>query len=170
MSRPVGIPELLQDGEWKGQELLRGLVTHSLARGERPRLRARGVAWTRASGLPVTRPSPPRLLQLQHHPAGCQQAPPLVLTPCDGALLVSGLQKELGLAPGPLLPPHFLQAGGSPVAAAAQLLDAHLHIGAAAPLPAASLPASLVAAGLPQADCDMEDLTSGQRGMFVLVQ
>ncbi|XP_029794702.1 serine/threonine-protein kinase SIK1 [Suricata suricatta] len=117
-----------------------------------------------------------RLLQLQHHPAGCQQAPPplaapLALAPCAGALLVSGLQKELGLARGPLLPPHFLQAGGSPVAAAAQLLDAHLHIGSgAAPLPATALPTSFVAAGLPQADCEMEELTSGQRGTIVLVQ
>ena len=128
----------------------------------------------------LTRPLPPsRLLQLQHHPAGppgCQQAPqpppaPLVLAPCDGTLLVSGLQKELGLAPGPLLPPHFLQAGGSPVAAAAQLLDTHLHIGSAtAPLPAATLPPSFVAAGLPQADCEIEDLTSGRLGTFVLVQ
>ncbi|XP_042812582.1 serine/threonine-protein kinase SIK1 [Panthera tigris] len=120
-----------------------------------------------------------RLLQLQHHPAGppgCQQGPqpppaPLVLAPCDGTLLVSGLQKGLGLAPGPLLPPHFLQAGGSPVAAAAQLLDTHLHIGSAtAPLPAATLPPSFVAAGLPQADCEIEDLTSGRLGTFVLVQ
>ncbi|XP_057162680.1 serine/threonine-protein kinase SIK1 isoform X2 [Ursus arctos] len=120
-----------------------------------------------------------RLLQLQHHPAGppsCQQAPqlppaPLVLAPCDGALLVSGLQKELGLGPGPLLPPHLLQAGGSPVASAAQLLDTHLHIShATAPYPAATLPPSFVAAGLPQADCEMEDLTAGQLGTFVLVQ
>lgn len=122
---------------------------------------------------------PSRLLQLQHHPAGppsCQQAPqlppaPLVLAPCDGALLVSGLQKELGLGPGPLLPPHLLQAGGSPVASAAQLLDTHLHIShATAPYPAATLPPSFVAAGLPQADCEMEDLTAGQLGTFVLVQ
>ncbi|XP_034510887.1 serine/threonine-protein kinase SIK1 isoform X2 [Ailuropoda melanoleuca] len=120
-----------------------------------------------------------RLLQLQHHPAGlpsCQQAPqlppaPLVLAPCDGALLVSGLQKELGLGPSPLLPPHLLQAGGSPVASAAQLLDTHLHIShATAPHPAATLPPSFVAAGLPQADCEMEDLTAGQLGTFVLVQ
>nr|XP_025719339.1 serine/threonine-protein kinase SIK1 isoform X2 [Callorhinus ursinus] len=120
-----------------------------------------------------------RLLQLQHHPAGppsCPQAPqlppaPLVLTPCDGALLVSGLQKELGLGPGPLLPPHLLQAGGSPVASAAQLLDTHLHIShATAPHPAATLPPSFVGAGLPQADCELEDLTAGQLGTFVLVQ
>ncbi|XP_027982352.1 serine/threonine-protein kinase SIK1 isoform X2 [Eumetopias jubatus] len=120
-----------------------------------------------------------RLLQLQHHPAGppsCPQAPqlppaPLVLTPCDGALLVSGLQKELGLRPGPLLPPHLLQAGGSPVASAAQLLDTHLHIShATAPHPAATLPPSFVGAGLPQADCELEDLTAGQLGTFVLVQ
>ncbi|XP_044769249.1 serine/threonine-protein kinase SIK1 isoform X1 [Neomonachus schauinslandi] len=120
-----------------------------------------------------------RLLQLQHHPAGppsCPQAPqlppaPLVLAPCDGALLVSGLQKELGLGPGPLLPPHLLQAGGSPVASAAQLLDTHLHIShATAPHPAATLPPSFVGVGLPQADCELEDLTAGQLGTFVLVQ
>nr|XP_012419996.1 PREDICTED: serine/threonine-protein kinase SIK1 [Odobenus rosmarus divergens] len=120
-----------------------------------------------------------RLLQLQHHPAGppsCPQGPQLppallVLTPCDGALLVSGLQKELGLGPGPLLPPHLLQAGGSPVASAAQLLDTHLHIShATTPHPAATLPPSFVGAGLPQADCELEDLTAGQLGTFVLVQ
>ncbi|EPY88119.1 serine/threonine-protein kinase SIK1 [Camelus ferus] len=63
-----------------------------------------------------------RLLQLQHHTVAlpsCPQAPqpppsPLVLAPRDGGLLVSGLQKELGLGPGPLLPPHLLQAGVSP--------------------------------------------------------
>ncbi|XP_057553602.1 serine/threonine-protein kinase SIK1 [Hippopotamus amphibius kiboko] len=128
-----------------------------------------------------------RLLQLQHHPAAppaCQLAPqpgpaPLVLGPCDGALLVSGLQKELGLGPGPSLPPHLLQAGVSPVASAAQLLDAHLHIGgSAAPGPAtlapqprfAVLPPGLEPMGLPQGDCEMEDLTSGPLGTFVLVQ
>ncbi|XP_032212150.1 serine/threonine-protein kinase SIK1 isoform X2 [Mustela erminea] len=120
-----------------------------------------------------------RLLQLQHHLAGppsCPPAPqlppaPLVLAPCDGALLVSGLQKELGLGPGPLLPAHLLQAGGSPVASAAQLLDTHLHISRApAPHPAATLPPGFVATGLPQADCEMEDLTAGPRGTFVLVQ
>ena len=50
---------------------------------------------------------PARLLQLQHHtmaPAGCQPAP-LVLAPCDGALHMSGLQKDLGLGPSPLPPP-----------------------------------------------------------------
>ncbi|XP_047575090.1 serine/threonine-protein kinase SIK1 isoform X2 [Lutra lutra] len=120
-----------------------------------------------------------RLLQLQHHLAGppsCPPAPqlppaPLVLAPCDGALLVSGLQKELGLGPGPLLPAHLLQAGGSPVASAARLLDTHLHISRApAPHPTATLPPGFVATGLPQADCEMEDLTSGPRGTFVLVQ
>lgn len=130
---------------------------------------------------------PSRLLQLQHHPAAppsCQQAPqlppvPLVLAPCDSALLVSGLQKELGLGPGPLLPPHLLQAGVSPVASAAHLLDTHLHISTAtAPLPAATplqphfamLPSGFDPMGLPQGDCEMEDLTSGQLGTFVLVQ
>jgi len=120
-----------------------------------------------------------RLLRLHHHPAGppsCPQAPqlppaPLVLAPCDGALLVSGLQKELGLGPGPLLPPHLLQAGSSPVASAAQLLDTHLHIShATAPHPAATLPPSFVGVGLPQADCELEDLAAGQLGTFVLVQ
>ncbi|XP_046507610.1 serine/threonine-protein kinase SIK1 [Equus quagga] len=122
-----------------------------------------------------------RLLQLQHHPAApptCQQAP-LVLAPCDGALLVSGLQRGLGLGPGTLLPPHLLQAGASPVASAAQLLDAHLHISpTSAPLPAATplqppfamLPPRFDPTGLPQGDCEMEDLTSGQLGTFVLVQ
>ncbi|XP_036300844.1 serine/threonine-protein kinase SIK1 isoform X2 [Pipistrellus kuhlii] len=128
-----------------------------------------------------------RLLQLQHHPAAppsCQQAPqlppvPLVLAPCDSALLVSGLQKELGLGPGLLLPPHLLQAGVSPVSSAAHLLDTHLHISTAtAPLPAAAplqphfamLPPGFDPMGLPQGDCEMEDLTSGQLGTFVLVQ
>lgn len=131
---------------------------------------------------------PSRLLQLQHHPAAppsCQQAPqlppvPLVLAPCDSALLVSGLQKELGLGPGLLLPPHLLQAGVSPVSSAAHLLDTHLHISTAtAPLPAAAaplqphfamLPPGFDPMGLPQGDCEMEDLTSGQLGTFVLVQ
>lgn len=128
-----------------------------------------------------------RLLQLQHHPAappGCQLAAqpppaPLVLAPCDGALLVSGLRKELGLGPGLLLPPPLLQAGGSHVASAAQLLDAHLRISSStAPGPAAVAPQpcfatlspSLEPAGLPQGDCEMEDLTSGPPGTFVLVQ
>ncbi|XP_037380775.1 serine/threonine-protein kinase SIK1 [Talpa occidentalis] len=128
-----------------------------------------------------------RLLQLQHHPStlpGCQPAP-LALVPADGArapslpstLLVSGLQK--GLGPGPLPPPPVLQAGVSPVASAAQLLDAHLRISPrAAPLPAApALPPhfamlrpGLEPAGLPQGDCEMEDLTASRRGTFVLVQ
>nr|XP_025148199.1 serine/threonine-protein kinase SIK1 isoform X2 [Bubalus bubalis] len=122
-----------------------------------------------------------RLLQLQHHttaPAGCQPAP-LVLAPCDGALHMSGLQKDLGLGPSPLPPPHLLQAGVSPVASAAQLLDAHLRIsGSTAPSPAAAapqprfsmLPVSLEPTGLPHGDCEMEDLTSGPLGTFVLVQ
>lgn len=131
--------------------------------------------------------SPSRLLQLQHHPAGllsCPQAPqpppaPLVLAPCDSALLVSGLQKELGLAPCPLLPPHIVQAGVSPIASAAQLLDAHLRISTASvPLPAttplqphfAMLPPGFNPMGLPPGDCEMEDLTAGQLGTFVLVQ
>lgn len=130
----------------------------------------------------VTAPLPvplfSRLLQLQHHsatPAGCPQGPqpspvpvPYVLTPCDG-LLMSGI---------PLLPAPLLQAGMSPVASAAQLLDAHLHISAGpVALPAGPLPQCLTRlapscdpAGLPQGDCEMEDLTSGQRGTFVLVQ
>ncbi|XP_028342626.1 serine/threonine-protein kinase SIK1 isoform X2 [Physeter macrocephalus] len=128
-----------------------------------------------------------RLLQLQHHPAAPPGCPPaaqpapaaLVLAPCDGALLVSGLQTELGLGPGPLPPPPLLQAGGSPVASAAQLLDAHLRIsGSAAPGPAAAAPQprfatlspSLAPAGLPQGDCEMEDLTAGPLGTCVLVQ
>uniref|UniRef100_A0A8C5P4L6 non-specific serine/threonine protein kinase n=1 Tax=Jaculus jaculus TaxID=51337 RepID=A0A8C5P4L6_JACJA len=116
-----------------------------------------------------------RLLQLQHHPTpppSCQQAPqtpptPYVLTTCDS--LLSGL---------PLLPAPLLQATVSPVASAAQLLDAHLHISAGPmALPARPLPQCLTRlapgcdpAGLPQGDCEMEDLTSGQRGTFVLVQ
>lgn len=122
-----------------------------------------------------------RLLQLQHHttaPASCQPAPS-ALAPCDGALLMSGLQKEVGLGPSPLLPPHVLQAGGSPVASAAQLLDAHLRISSStAPSPAeagpqprfAVLPVSLEPTGLPRGDCEMEDLSSGPLGTFVLVQ
>uniref|UniRef100_A0A8C6DPE2 non-specific serine/threonine protein kinase n=1 Tax=Moschus moschiferus TaxID=68415 RepID=A0A8C6DPE2_MOSMO len=122
-----------------------------------------------------------RLLQLQHHttaPASCQPAP-LVLAPCDGTLHMSGLQKELGLGPSPLPPPHLLQAGISPVASAAQLLDAHLRIsGSTAPSPSAvgpqphfaMLPVSLEPTGLPHGDCEMEDLTSGPLGTFVLVQ
>lgn len=129
----------------------------------------------------------PRLLQLQHHPAAppshsqAAQPPPapLLLAPCDGALLVSGLQKELGLGPCPLLPPRLLQAGVSPVASAAQLLGTHLRIStASAPLPAATalqphfamLPLGFDPMGLPQGDCEREDLTSGQLGTFVLVQ
>ena len=92
---------------------------------------------------------------------------------------MSGLQKEVGLGPSPLLPPHVLQAGGSPVASAAQLLDAHLRISSStAPSPAeagpqprfAVLPVSLEPTGLPRGDCEMEDLSSGPLGTFVLVQ
>ncbi|XP_045396708.1 serine/threonine-protein kinase SIK1 [Lemur catta] len=122
-----------------------------------------------------------RLLQLQHHPAApppCQQAPQAyTLDPCDGpraaplpsALLAAGL---------PLLPPPLLQASVSPVASAARLLDAHLHISAGpAALPAAPPPPRLAMlapgcdpTGLPRGDCEMEDLTSCQLGTFVLVQ
>ncbi|KAM5281281.1 serine/threonine-protein kinase SIK1 [Ctenodactylus gundi] len=116
-----------------------------------------------------------RLLQLQHHPAippNCSQAPlpptPYVMAPCDG-LLVPGLS---------LLPTPPLQTGASPVASATQLLDTHLHISAGpAALPARPLPPCLTGlaqgcdpVGLPLGDCEMEDLTSGQRGTFVLVQ
>ncbi|ELV10329.1 Serine/threonine-protein kinase SIK1 [Tupaia chinensis] len=117
-----------------------------------------------------------RLLQLQHHPAttpSCQLAPPpppapLVFPACDG-LLTSGL---------PLLPAPLLQAGISPVVSAARLLDTHLHISASpAALPTTSLPPRLTLlapgcdpVGLPLGDCEMEDLTSGQLGTFVLVQ
>lgn len=117
-----------------------------------------------------------RLLQLQHHSLtssggqpGAQPCPvPCMLTPCDG-LLMSGI---------PLLPAPLLQAGMSPVASAAQLLDTHLHISAGpVALPTGPLPQCLTRlapscdpAGLPQGDCEMEDLTSGQRGTFVLVQ
>ncbi|KAK2499521.1 hypothetical protein MC885_003722 [Smutsia gigantea] len=127
-----------------------------------------------------------RLLQLQHHPAAlpsCPQAPqlpvaPLVLAPCSGALLMSGLQKELGLEPGPLLPPH-LQAGLSPVASAAQLLDTHLRISAATAAPSAPAAPQPHSAMLPpgfgplrplQGDCEVEDLAPSQLGTFVLVQ
>lgn len=66
----------------------------------------------------------------------------------------------------------------SPVASAAHLLDTHLHISASpVALPTGPLPQCLTRlspgcdpAGLPQGDCEMEDLTSGQRGTFVLVQ
>lgn len=127
-----------------------------------------------------------RLLQLQHHPVAPpsgqqapqqapqlapQQAPqlapaPYALTPADG-LLLSGL---------PLLPSRLLPAV-SPVASAARLLDVHLCIGAGpSALPAACPPllARLAPAceplGLPQGDCEMEDLTSGPLGTCVLVQ
>lgn len=57
------------------------------------------------------------------------------------------------------------------MASAAQLLDTHLHIShAPVPHPAATLPPGFVGAGLPQADCEMEDLTAGPLGTFVLVQ
>ncbi|XP_023373893.1 serine/threonine-protein kinase SIK1 [Otolemur garnettii] len=122
-----------------------------------------------------------RLLQLQHHPAAlhtCQQAPqPYMLGPCDGsgatplpsALLTAGL---------PLLPPPLLQASISPVASAARLLDTHLHISARpTALPTMPPPPHLAMlapgydpTGLPQGDCEMEDLTSCQLGTFVLVQ
>ncbi|XP_008069168.1 serine/threonine-protein kinase SIK1 [Carlito syrichta] len=122
-----------------------------------------------------------RLLQLQHHSPSCQQSPqpalaPYVLTPCNDsgatplprALLVSGL---------PLLPCPLLQAGVSPVSSAARLLDAHLHIGTGpATLPSLSPPRLAMLApscdppGLPQGDCEMEDLTSCALGTFVLVQ
>ncbi|KAG8507174.1 putative serine/threonine-protein kinase SIK1B, partial [Galemys pyrenaicus] len=128
-----------------------------------------------------------RLLQLQHHPAahpGCPPAPP-ALAPAAGvrapslpsALLVSGLQK--GPGPGPLPPPPFLQVCVSPVASAAQLLDTHLRVSPrSTPLPAApALPPraavlhpGLEPAGLPQGDCEMEDLSPGPLGTFVLVQ
>ncbi|KAM4888318.1 serine/threonine-protein kinase SIK1 isoform 1-T2 [Thomomys bottae] len=117
-----------------------------------------------------------RLLQLQHHPAAAssgqqalQQTPaPCVLAPCD-SLLVTGL---------PLLPAPLLQAGVSPVASAARLLDVHLHISSdQVPLPARPLPQCLAGlapgcdpTALPQGDCEMEDLTSSPRGTFVLVQ
>lgn len=182
--------------------IAQGLLTHSIAPSEQlqpaapwggPSLGGRGNpgclnlargGWCGRNGRRAGSdlfPVSPRLLQLQHHPAApptCQQAP-LVLAPCDGALLVSGLQRGLGLGPGTLLPPHLLQAGASPVASAAQLLDAHLHISpTSAPLPAATplqppfamLPPRFDPTGLPQGDCEMEDLTSGQLGTFVLVQ
>ncbi|XP_003464014.1 serine/threonine-protein kinase SIK1 [Cavia porcellus] len=119
-----------------------------------------------------------RLLQLQHHPGSppsCPQAPqpppapaPYVLAPCDG-LLVSGL---------PLLPAPLLHSGTSPVTSTAQLLDTQLHISSS---PATLLPGALAPcfarlapgcdpSGRLQGDCEMEDLTSGQRGTFVLVQ
>ncbi|XP_006870876.1 PREDICTED: serine/threonine-protein kinase SIK1 [Chrysochloris asiatica] len=136
-----------------------------------------------------------RLLQLQHHPTAqpsCPQAPPLpqapyVLAPGDSTsvspisstLLVSGFQKELVLGPSPLLPSHLFPATASPMASTAQLLDTHLHISsAAAPLvPAATpqprfavLPPGFEPSGLAQGDCEMDDLTTGQLGTFVLVQ
>ncbi|KAM6162544.1 serine/threonine-protein kinase SIK1 [Erethizon dorsatum] len=119
-----------------------------------------------------------RLLQLQHHPVtppSCPQAPqpppapaPYVVAPCDG-LFMSGL---------PLLPAPLLQTGASPVTSAAQLLDTHLHISASpTTLPTGALAPCFARlapgcdpAGRLQGDCEMEDLTSGQRGTFVLVQ
>ncbi|XP_004631832.1 serine/threonine-protein kinase SIK1 [Octodon degus] len=119
-----------------------------------------------------------RLLQLQHHPdatPSCPQAPqpppaptPYVLAPCD-SLLMSGL---------PLLPAPFLQTSASPVTSAAQLLDTHLHISTSpASLPSGALvpcftrlaPGCDPTGRLP-GDCEMEDLTAGPRGTFVLVQ
>ncbi|XP_062949002.1 serine/threonine-protein kinase SIK1 [Cynocephalus volans] len=122
-----------------------------------------------------------RLLQLQHHPASpprCPHAPqqslaPYLLATCNGsgatplpsALLMSGL---------PLLPPPHLQASVSPVASAARLLDTHLHISTSPtvpPLPClATLAPGCDPTGLLQGDCEMEDLTSGLLGTFVLVQ
>uniref|UniRef100_A0A8C3YUH3 non-specific serine/threonine protein kinase n=1 Tax=Catagonus wagneri TaxID=51154 RepID=A0A8C3YUH3_9CETA len=153
-----------------------------------PPPRAQAPAPSQGCAAPTPGPEAPLgLLQLQHHaaaPPSCQHTPPpppapLVLAPCDSALLVSGLQEELGLGPCPLLPPHLLQAGVSPVASAAQLLDAHLRISSPpGPAPAAATaqpcfavrPPSFEPTGLPQGDCEMEDLTSGTRGTFVLVQ
>lgn len=198
MSRLVGISAAAKARRRMEMSGIAQGISHA-QRGEQlqPEARRRGAPGARAPGraaglagqlsgqggrdpVPLPTPScPSRLLQLQHHLAGppsCPPAPqlppaPLVLAPCDGALLVSGLQKELGLGPGPLLPAHLLHAGGSPVASAAQLLDTHLHISRApAPHPAATLPPGFVATGLPPADCEMEDLTAGPRGTFVLVQ
>ncbi|XP_076975128.1 serine/threonine-protein kinase SIK1-like isoform X2 [Tamandua tetradactyla] len=115
-----------------------------------------------------------RLLQPQHHPA----APP-VLTPqgdpgappLSSALLMSG--------PSALLSPPLLPASASPVASAAQLLGTHLRLGGhVLPLPTtlpplpplAVLSPSFQPMGLPQGDCEMEDLSACPRGTFVLVQ
>ncbi|XP_004696960.1 serine/threonine-protein kinase SIK1 [Echinops telfairi] len=139
-----------------------------------------------------------RLLQLQHHPVAvpqpsCPQAPPpppppspYVLPTCDStasplssSILVPGLQKGLVLGPSPLLPAHLFPAAATPMASTAQLLDAHLRISSAtAPLvPAAPpqphlavLPPGFEPTGLAQGDCEMEDLSVGQLGTFVLVQ
>uniref|UniRef100_A0A8C2UX91 non-specific serine/threonine protein kinase n=1 Tax=Chinchilla lanigera TaxID=34839 RepID=A0A8C2UX91_CHILA len=127
-----------------------------------------------------------RLLQLQHHPdaaPSCPLAPqppstptpapapapaPYMLAPCD-SLFMSGL---------PLLPAPNLQTGASPVVSAAQLLDTHLHISTSpTTLPSRALAPCFARlapgcdpAGRLQGDCEMEDLTSGPRGTFVLVQ
>ncbi|XP_055975203.1 serine/threonine-protein kinase SIK1 [Sorex fumeus] len=112
-----------------------------------------------------------RLLQLQHHPTSapsCQQSPPSPPTALPSTLPAPGLPEELG----PRLPAPLLPAGLSPVVSAAQLLDAHLHIGgptSSAP-PAAVAPSFEPVAGLRPGDCDMEALSPGRRGAFVLVQ
>ncbi|XP_075398364.1 serine/threonine-protein kinase SIK1 isoform X2 [Tenrec ecaudatus] len=140
-----------------------------------------------------------RLLQLQHHPVAmaqpsCPQAPPppplppapYVLPACDStastlssSILVPGLQNGLVLGPSPLLPAHLFPAAATPMASTAQLLDAHLRISSAttplvpaAPLQPhlAVLPPGFEPAGLAQGDCEMEDLSVGQLGTFVLVQ
>ncbi|KAL0615517.1 Serine/threonine-protein kinase SIK1 [Plecturocebus cupreus] len=125
-----------------------------------------------------------RLLQLQHHPAAtpsCPQAPqpaptPFAIAPCDGpgATLLPSTVFTSGL---PLLPPPLLQAGVSPVASAAQLLDTQLHIGAgptALPAVPPPHPARLAPGceplGLLQGDFEMEDLSPRPLGTFVLVQ
>ncbi|XP_037686872.1 serine/threonine-protein kinase SIK1 [Choloepus didactylus] len=104
-----------------------------------------------------------RLLQLQHHPAapptlGPQDSPPAPQLP--SALL---------------MPPHLPPASTSPVASAAQLLDAHLHLSShVLPLPPlpplAVLSPSFKPMGLPPGDCEMEGLSCCPRGAYVLVQ
>ncbi|CAO2629002.1 hypothetical protein LEMLEM_LOCUS20279 [Lemmus lemmus] len=76
----------------------------------------------------------------------------------------------------PLLPAPLLQTCMSSVASAEQLLDTLLHISAGpVALPTGPLSQCLTRlapscepAGLPQEDCEREDLTSGQQGTFVL--
>ncbi|XP_054982537.1 serine/threonine-protein kinase SIK1 [Sorex araneus] len=115
-----------------------------------------------------------RLLQLQHQAASTPSCPQSPLPPAaalPGPLPAPGLPEELGLRP----PAPLLPAGLSPVVSAAQLLDTHLHIGgpasSAPPAPLATrAPSFEPVAGLRPGDCDMEALSPGRRGAFVLVQ
>ncbi|XP_058152285.1 serine/threonine-protein kinase SIK1 [Dasypus novemcinctus] len=122
-----------------------------------------------------------RLLQLQHPtaapPSGLQA--PHGLAPRDGPGAPRLAGALLAAGPHALLQTQLLPASASPVASAAQLLDAQLRIsGHVAALPAAVPPPprfallspSFLPPGLPPGDCEMEDLSACSRGTFVLVQ